>query len=59
MDEKKWKNNEQKQKRNEQEKVIKINVKIHVLNNNKNIKESVCLIFLKIVQYFELYYKPI
>jgi len=37
MDEKKWKNNEQKQKRNEQEKVIKINVKIHIQNRKKNV----------------------
>ena len=44
-----------KQKRNEKEKVIKINIKIHVQNK----KECVCLICLKIVHYFELYYKPI
>ena len=53
---KQWKKNEQKRKRNEQETVIKINIKIHVQNHNE---KCVYLISLKIVHYFELYYKPI
>jgi len=53
---KQWKKNEQKWKINEQGKVIKINIKVHVQNNKK---KCVCLICLKIVQYFELYCKPI